>query len=37
LGAAKQTGKAKKTAAGASQEMEIPLREIEKANLVAEI
>ena len=37
LAAVKQKGRAKKAASGASQEMEIPLREIEKANLVAEI
>ena len=37
LAAVKQKGRAKKAASGASQEMEIALREIEKANLVAEI
>ena len=37
LAAVKQKGKAKKAAAGASEVMEIALRDIEKANLVAEI
>ncbi|HEX3569763.1 MAG TPA: ribosome maturation factor, partial [Acidobacteriaceae bacterium] len=36
VAAVKQKGKAKKAAAG-SQELEIPLRDVEKANLVAEI